>query len=219
MPYQRLSEDFIKALISDSLKKAQRGQWNITRHYMYTRLMGELKPYDDSQKQCLSLSHSTFLCAVLGIQRAVVSEANFPEHNMLSLGFPSETFDFLISDQVLEHVEGNPFKAFEETVRVVKNGGHVVHTTCFMNQIHGAPNDYWRFTPDALRLMADDCDLQVLDCGGWGNKNVWAYLDLGFRTAKVPTDPTHPIHRMAMQNDDTIPIVTWVVGRKRNREG
>lgn len=218
MQFPGLSEDFLKALIADSLEKAQRGQWNITRHYMYTRLMGRLTSYDGSQKKCLSLSHSTFLGAVLGLRRAEVREANFPEHNMLSLDFPSETFDFCISDQVLEHVEGSPFKAFEESVRVVKEGGYVVHTTCFMNPIHGSPNDYWRFSPDALRLMAVDCDLRIHDCGGWGNKNVWAYMDLGFRMARVPTDPSHPICRMAMENDDTIPIVTWVVAEKRNRE-
>jgi SAM-dependent methyltransferase len=218
MPYQGLSEDFIKALISDSLEKAQTGQWNITRHYLYSRLMGMLKPYDGSDKRCLSLSHSILLGSVLGLQSVVVNEANFPEHNMLSLDFPSESFDFCISDQVLEHVEGNPFKAFEESVRVVKKGGFIVHTTCFMNQIHGSPNDYWRFSPDALRLMAADCDLQIIDCGGWGNKDVWAYMDLGFRTARVPTDPSHPICRMAMENDDTIPIVTWVVAQKRGRE-
>lgn len=218
MQYQGLSEGFIKALISDALEKAQTGQWNITRHYLYTRLMGMLKPYDGPQKKCLSLSHSMFLVAVLGLQKAVVSEANFPEHNMLSLDFPSGTFDFCISDQVLEHVEGNPFQAFEESVRVVKKGGHVVHTTCFMNQIHGSPNDYWRFSPDALRLMAGDGDLQILECGGWGNKDVWAYMDLGFRTARVPADPSHPIYRMAMENDDSIPIVTWVVAQKKDHE-
>jgi SAM-dependent methyltransferase len=180
--------------------------------------MGMLKPYNGSHKTCLSLSHSILLGAVLGLQNVTVTEANYPEHNMLSLDFPSETFDFCISDQILEHVEGNPFKAFEETVRVVKQGGFIAHTTCFMNQIHGSPNDYWRFSPDALRLMADDCGLRILDCGGWGNKDVWAYMELGFRTARVPTDPSHPIYRMAMENDDTIPIVTWVVARKRDRE-
>lgn len=214
MPYQGLSEDFLKSMISDALDKAPKGDWSVTRHYLYTRLMGMFRPYDGSDKRCLSVSHSTFLTALLGLQNSVVKEANFPEHNMLSLDFPSESFDFCISDQVLEHVEGSPFNAFEESVRVVKRGGYIVHTTCFMNQIHGTPKDYWRFTPDALRLIAEHCDTHILDCGGWGNKNVWGYMELGFRTRRVPSDPSHPICRMAMENDDTIPIVTWVVAQK-----
>lgn len=65
----------------------------------------------------------------------------------MNLSFNDEQFDFCISDQVLENIEGNPFKAFSETARVVKKGGRVCHITCFINGIHGAPNDFWRYTP------------------------------------------------------------------------
>jgi len=71
------------------------------------------------------------------------------------------------------------------------------------------PKDYWRFTPDALCLMAEDCRAVVLECGGWGNKDVWRYMELGFRMAPVPGDFNHPICHMAMKNEETLPIVTW----------
>jgi hypothetical protein len=84
-----------------------------------------------------------------------------------------------------------------------------------MNEIHNTPKDYWRFTPDALCLIANSCHVTVLDSGGWGNKDVWSFMELGFRTIPVPSDSSHPICRMAMENDDSIPIVTWVVVQKQ----
>ncbi len=214
MPYQGFSEAFLKSVIAEALKTSSPGSWNITRHFMYSRLREILKAYDGTDKQCLSISHSAFLAKLMGLQQARIIEANYPEHDILRLVFPDDTFDVCLSDQVLEHVEGNPYDAFQESVRVTKPGGFIVHTTCFMNEIHHTPKDYWRFTPDALRMIAEHCRATVLEAGGWGNKDVWSFMELGFRTIPVPSDPHHPICQMAMQNDETIPIVTWVVAQK-----
>jgi SAM-dependent methyltransferase len=214
MLFQGFSEAFLKAIIAEAPKTSPPGSWNITRHYMYSRLGGMLAAYDGDGKSCLSISHSAFLVRLLGLRSAHLTEADYPEHTLLNLDFPDTTFDFCVSDQVLEHIEGNPFAAFRESLRVIKPGGFIVHTTCFMNEIHNMPKDYWRFTPDALRLIAEDCRAVVLECGGWGNKDVWRYMELGFRAAPVPGDPNHPICRVAMKNEETLPIVSWVVAQK-----
>ena len=215
MLYQGFSEAFLKSVIAESLKTAPPGHWNITRHYMYSRLQGMFQGYDGPDRKCLSISHSTFFARLLGLNTARMTEANYPKHNMLALDYLSDSFDFCVSDQVLEHVEGNPFKAFEESVRVTRHGGLIAHTTCFMNEIHETPRDFWRFTPDALCLMARNSGSTVIESGGWGNKDVWSFMALGFRTIPVPSDPSHPICRMAMEKDDAIPIVTWVIAQKR----
>jgi SAM-dependent methyltransferase len=215
MPFQGFSEGFLKTIIAESLKTSAPGSWNITRHFMYSRLHGMLQANDSNAKRCLTISHSAFLAKLLGLKHTHLIEANYPEHNLLRLDFEDDAFEFCVSDQVLEHIEGNPFTAFQESVRVTKPGGFIVHTTCFMNEIHKTPKDYWRFTPDALCLIANSCRVAVLDSGGWGNKDVWSFMELGFRTIPVPSDPSHPICRMAMENDDSIPIVTWVVVQKQ----
>ena len=92
-------------------------------------------------------------------------------------------------------------------------GAFVVHTTCFINPIHGAPNDYWRFTPHALRLLFSDAD--IVEVGGWGNRTIWRYMELGLRYQRVPKATWHPLHRAAIRNDSEWPIVTWIVARKR----
>ncbi len=214
MIYQGLSDDFLKTLIKEALKTSKPGPWHITRHFMYNKLHGILKDHDGPQKKCIAISHSTQFAKVLGLEDTVITEANYPEYNMISLEIPSESYDFCVSDQTLEHIEGDPFIAFEESVRVVKKGGIIVHTTCFINHVHGVPKDFWRFTPDALRLLSKHFNTKVIECGGWGNREVWTYLSLGFRMAKVPSDVSHPIYNLAMKNDESIPIVTWVVSQK-----
>jgi ubiquinone/menaquinone biosynthesis C-methylase UbiE len=119
---------------------------------------------------------------------------------VLSLPFSDESFDYVVSDQVLEHIEGAPQGVMDESFRVLRRGGWVVYTTCFINPIHLEPNDFWRFTPDALALLARKFS-RVVDCGGWGNPYVWVVVWLGLRFDGVPESSWHPLHNLAMRND------------------
>ncbi|HRI17998.1 MAG TPA: iron-sulfur cluster assembly protein [Burkholderiaceae bacterium] len=122
------------------------------------------------------------------------------------------SFANIVTDQVLEHVGGDPKVAIDESLRVLVPGGVAVHTTCFINPVHDAPADYWRFTPEALRLLCRD--YEVLGAGGWGNKWVWVVDALGLRFDPVPHSAWHPLHRVATHDDPTWPVVTWIVVRK-----
>ena len=173
---------------------------HITRYYMYNQLhtVGKKLPY--RKGDVLSISHSTNLCNVLDIEPKSVIEANYPDHNILSLQFSDESFDFVFSDQVLEHVEGDPQQAINESWRVLRPNGIALHTTCFINPIHAHPSDYWRFTPDALKLLAKNFS-RIIDCGGWGNFEAWLLIRNGLRFDGVPHAKWHPIHRVATLND------------------
>lgn len=186
---------------------------HITRYAMYKRL-GEIgEGFPNRIGRVLSISHSRKLCDILGLQPTEVVEANYPERNILSLNFSDGAYDFVLSDQVLEHVEGDPQQAVNESRRVLRPGGIVVHTTCFINPIHGVPKDFWRFTPDALSLLCREFT-EILECGGWGNFEAWLLIRDGLRWDGIPHAPWHPLHRIAMKNDPMWPIVTWVVARK-----
>jgi len=205
-------KDIRAALWRISMKGLSRGP-HITRYFMYDYLnnIGEKLP--NRIGDVLSISQSNKLCEVLNIKPTSLVEANYPEHNFLSLNFPDESFDFVISDQVLEHVEGNPQKAIDESWRVLRPGGIAIHSTCFINPIHAAPNDFWRFTPDALKLLLRKFS-RVLDCSGWGNFEVWLLVRDGLRSDGIPHAKWHPLHRIAMKNDPEWPIVTWIVAQK-----
>jgi SAM-dependent methyltransferase len=59
--------------------------------------------------------------------------------------------------ETLEHCE-DPFAAGRELARVVGEGGVCLVSTPLMLGIHGYPNDYWRFTPEGLRVVLSGFD-------------------------------------------------------------
>jgi SAM-dependent methyltransferase len=188
--------------------------FHVTRLYMYSALRDRFADKDGPDKRCLAISHSANLSALLGLKTCPTTEANYPEHDIMTLSLESAAYDFCVSDQVFEHIHGNPFVAFANTTRILKKGGLVCHTTCFTNPIHKIPHDMWRFSPDGLRLMAEESGCRVIDAAGWGNKEFWALDRLGFRMQPIPDDPQNPIYKIAMKNDPLWPIATWVIAEK-----
>ena len=197
-----------------SMKGLSRGTF-ITRYAMYEHLARVGTSLPNRSGNVLAISHSSELCGVLGIQPNEIVEANYPEHDMTSLQFPDESFDFVMSDQVLAFIEGNPQQAIDESRRVLRQGGIAIHTTICVHPIWLTPhyNDYWRFTPEALRLLCRQFS-EVIDCGGWGNFEAWFLIRDGMRYEGIPHATWHPLHRLATRNDPIWPIVTWIVARK-----
>ncbi len=71
---------------------------------------------------------------------------------------------FLLSD-TLEHV-ADPLRAMREVRRCLRGDGIAIYTSVMNFPIHGYPNDYWRFTPEAFRsLGADFARLVIFFCG------------------------------------------------------
>ncbi len=188
---------------------------HITRYAMYRALDNILADeFRGAERKILAISHSVRLASILGIGNGDITEANYPDCNIIDLNqFPDEAFDFVVSDQVLEHIEGNPQLAFDESRRVLKPGGIAVHTTCFINPVHGAPSDFWRFTPEALRYLTRGFS-EIITADGWGNRAVWIIDAIGMRFLPVPHAKWHPLHRIATYNDKRWPVVTWIIARK-----
>ncbi len=185
---------------------------NISRYFMY-RHLSEYRREWPGKAKVLSISGSQKLCKILGFTDEQIVNVEYPEVNMLSLPFPSCEFDAVVSDQVLEHVEGSPEAAIKEAFRVLKPGGVSLHATCFMTEIHGAPGDFWRYTPDALKLLTREYS-DIIDCDGWGNPYALIHIILGMRYYPVPHSPWHPLHWLATKNSKNWPISTWVLSRK-----
>lgn len=190
---------------------------HVTRYAMYNRLarFAEERP---ASSRVLSISHSEGLAKLLGFNERQVTDAAYPEHSMFDLPFEDESFDAVVSDQVLEHLEGDPQDAINETFRVLKPNGLALHTTCFINPMHACPNDYWRFTPQALQLLVSKHG-DVIEAAGWGNPYVWLYSAFGLRFMPIPDSRWHPGHWIATKNDPEWPISTWVLARKSSSPG
>ncbi len=61
----------------------------------------------------------------------------------------SESFDAVLSSQVLEHVK-EPEEYLRECLRILKPGGELLLSTHGMFHEHGCPHDFYRWTPNGL---------------------------------------------------------------------
>ena len=77
-----------------------------------------------------------------------------------SLPFEDERFDKILLRCVLELVK-DPSKILMEASRVLNRKGKMVIEVPFINPLHGAPEDFFRFTPNGLIKLVQDQGLVV----------------------------------------------------------
>ena len=90
--------------------------------------------------------------------------------------FNEKVFDGVVVQAVLEHV-ADPHRCVEEIHRILKTGGIVYAETPFIQQVHGGPYDFCRFTHLGHRRLFrkfDEVESGVA-CGP-GMALAWSYL-------------------------------------------
>ena len=68
-----------------------------------------------------------------------------------------------MASAVFEHLE-RPWIAAQEVARTLQPGGIFVIATHQTFPLHGFPNDFFRFSKEALTLILADAGLEVIDC-------------------------------------------------------
>src|SRR5687768_14810165 len=68
-------------------------------------------------------------------------------------------FSGVLCSEVLEHVR-RPWLAIPEMFRVLRPGGAILVTIPFAFHIHAYPHDYFRYTPECIRLMLEDAGFE-----------------------------------------------------------
>lgn len=162
----------------------------------------------------LGISGITNFYPFIDKKNSEIIETEYPDVDMQNLSFNNDLFDFVISEQVIEHLK-NPQKAISESYRVLKRGGIGIHTTCFVNYFHPSPEDFWRFSSHALRYLCKDFS-EILQCEGWGNRIalLLCFVSDKFRFMKIPETKWGLLHFISTYNEERYPIVTWVVIKK-----
>lgn len=160
---------------------------------------------------------------------------NYPEVDVMALhrAVKAESYDWIILDQVLEHV-ALPFLAVAEIHRALKPGGRLLLAVPGFNPYHAGPQDYWRMSHDALRVLLSIFS-EVEVCGAYRSVDyIRNYLDrsekLGapayatlsgvpnqdedaFRIAKGDPEELLPSGEMAVNGTSFI-IHSWAIARK-----
>lgn len=146
---------------------------------------------------------------------AEVTETSYPTTNMCALPYQENVFDYVISDCVIEHVEGNVEQAINETHRVLKPGGILILTSAFIYPVHYGPKDLWRFSPDAFRYLCRNFS-EIVECGGWGNRWVHMLLFLHKNAGnwEVRDKKWNLARILTMWNDPMYPLTTWMIAKK-----
>lgn len=75
-----------------------------------------------------------------------------------ALPFKDASVDMILCEDVLEHII-DPFAAIREFKRVLAPGGFMFITAPFLYPFHSSPNDYLRFTRNALRAQLEGFDI------------------------------------------------------------
>ncbi len=181
---------------------------HLTRYQMYHRIRTFFNKERKGKVLCIS---GTGAIASLFHPDSQIVDAQYPEVDIHELPYGEREFDFVMTDQILEHVE-NPFLAVDEMYRVLKFGGYMITTTCLMMPIHKAPTDFWRFTPDGLKVLCKKFE-KIYQCEGWGNGRA---LDLMINKGMQfePITPRTELENIATHSDDMNLISTWIIAKK-----
>ena len=92
-----------------------------------------------------------------------------------SIPYKDESFDCIIAQAVLEHVI-DPVKCVSEIHRVLKPNGIVYAETPFMQQVHGGPYDFTRYTRSGHRkLFQNFKEIKSGLTAGSGTALAWSY--------------------------------------------
>lgn len=77
--------------------------------------------------------------------------------------FQEESFDVIISTELLEHVR-NWKMVISNIKKVCKPGGIILITTRSIGwSFHGYPYDFWRYELEDMENIFSDCEIQVLE--------------------------------------------------------
>lgn len=122
--------------------------------------------------------------------------------------FPRNYYDFVILDEILEHVE-KPWIAVEEIYQILKPGGCLITSSPFLIAVHKVPNDYWRFTKDGMAVLLDK--FSAVETYSWGNKSSVNYLMNGMM---VSVKEAINAGQFDMSNIDKFAISVWAYAWK-----
>jgi SAM-dependent methyltransferase len=125
---------------------------------------------------------------------------NYPIIDLHDLSnFKPNCYDFVILDEVLEHI-ARPWIAIKEVYRILKIGGCLICSSPFLIAKHKCPNDYWRFTKEGFYELLSD--FESVEVHSWGNSLSVCYLlnDMMASTRKAKKDKIDCFLLLLLQN-------------------
>lgn len=207
------------------------GSWlhdDAYRHWCYERIYDVLKQNRLSQGKLRAIEFGSLqpttpilrmLKNIYG-ERVQVGVGNpYPEDDVtVPLGYDQD-FDYVIVDQVLEHVT-QPEEAIYNLSFLLRPGGYLVVAMPFLYPVHNCPVDVGRLTPLGLRTLVEGTHerpmpFRVVECDSWGGLEVYRWW-LDHLLSWVPIERAMsecPGFRKPEYNSNW-PMIVWCVARR-----
>lgn len=118
------------------------------------------------RKFILSLPHVN---SYIGIDFYKTEQAKMVADLNSNIPVADNSFDTALCISVLEHLL-EPQNALNEIYRILKPGGHLLLTTPWIFPFHGEPNDYFRYSRNALEYMFQKSGFDIVSITPTGGK-------------------------------------------------
>ncbi|MCX7957127.1 MAG: class I SAM-dependent methyltransferase [Endomicrobia bacterium] len=125
---------------------------HLRRKVLFNRLI-----LNSKGKVCLQIGVRKNKYAYHWISVDLYDKSDYIDYNydIHDLKFKDNTFDVVVCNAILEHVEF-PEKAIKELYRVLKPQGEIWVEVANNQPYHPSPNDYWRVTLPGLKILMKD---------------------------------------------------------------
>lgn len=205
---RRVSERIRAATASASFLPGALAEQQFLRYVHYVQLADRIAAWTRNRPGLRVIEFGGSNGVIRGYFEGAVYEVapNYPDVDVQDLSrYPSQAYDAVVVDQVLEHVP-HPAQAVSELRRLLTPGGVCIATTPFLIRIHGYPNDYQRFTAQGLEVLFRE--FETCDVDGWGNRYT---LDVIQRYGWLSARNTRRLLNVALWNEPEWPIdyLTW----------
>ncbi len=136
-------------------------------------------------------------------------QTNPAEHDLHNLILDQHDYDFVMANQVLEHVY-DPIRCLKNIHKHMRVGGILYINVPANNLPHEITYHYYTgFTPLGLGSVVQAAGFEILSIGQWGN---YEYLNLLFQTYGWPD---YRALKNPGLNDIRHPVITWIFAVKR----
>lgn len=156
-PSKRRPHYLERISIVKALKKAQ----HQVKSGMILDVGCGMKPYKSLLNASGSTYYGTDYPLTMKGSYGKSTKADFFSESTL-LPFNNNTFDTLLSTQMLEHVS-DPKKVIQEMGRVLKPGGIMILSAPMTWPLHEEPYDFFRYTLHGLRHLLQKANFEILD--------------------------------------------------------
>jgi SAM-dependent methyltransferase len=156
--------------------------WKLWQHAAEGRLVLEVGPDVD-----MSLERSTSAAGCAAARwdtvdiKATHPGVRFVAPGEYDLGLPTETYDLVVSANVMEHVR-RPWRWVPELARVLKHGGMMILIAPSTWEYHPSSwfPDCWRFWDSGMSVLLEDAGLVVVvsEHGSWASENDRTVIDV-----------------------------------------